>query len=95
MRELPSSGSIKISSARSPARRCRSRRGRHPWNSCDRYWRSCRCRAPVGELTGLFEIARFSRRPVGTAEREAAWHALNEIRAKLEEEAEVRRAALS
>ncbi len=50
---------------------------------------------PVSELTGLFEIARFSRRPVGTAEREAAWHALTEIRAKLEEEAEVRRAALS
>jgi Domain of unknown function (DUF4129) len=71
-----------------------------PWQTPMEFMRSVLAKLPlpappVGELTGLFEIARFSRHPVGTAEREAAWHALTEIRAKLEEEAEVRRVALS
>ena len=41
---------------------------------------------PIRRLTGLFELARFSRHPVGAAERESAWRSLIEIRAALERE---------
>jgi hypothetical protein len=37
--------------------------------------------AAVADLTRLFERARFSRHQLGTADREAAWCALNDIRA--------------
>jgi hypothetical protein len=41
---------------------------------------------PIRRLTGLFEVARFSRHPVGAAERESAWRSLIEIRAALDRE---------
>jgi hypothetical protein len=73
---------------------------RPPWQTPTEFMRSALAKlplpaGPVGGLTRLFEIARFSRHPVGEAERETAWRVLIEIRAKLEEEAEARRAALS
>jgi hypothetical protein len=37
-------------------------------------------------LTALFELARFSRHPVGAEERESAWRSLLEIRGVLDEE---------
>jgi hypothetical protein len=39
---------------------------------------------PVERLTGLFEVARFSQRPVGAEAREAACDCLDEITAALE-----------
>jgi Domain of unknown function (DUF4129) len=73
---------------------------RPPWQTPMEFMRSALAKlplpaGPVGGLTRLFEIARFSRHPVGEDERETAWRALTEIRAKLDKEAEARRAALS
>jgi Domain of unknown function (DUF4129) len=41
-------------------------------------------RAAVPTLTGLFELARFSHRPLGPAERDRALEALDEIKAAIE-----------
>ena len=41
-------------------------------------------RAAVPTLTGLFELARFSHRPLGQAERSRALEALDEIKAAIE-----------
>lgn len=46
-------------------------------------------------LTGLFELARFSRNPVGTEERERAWRSLLEIRGALDKERQKRDGSLS
>jgi len=43
--------------------------------------------APVGRLTALFEIARFSAHPVGPGARDAACDCLDEIGTALEEDA--------
>jgi Domain of unknown function (DUF4129) len=40
---------------------------------------------PVTALTRLFEVARFSRHPLGRADRDAVLHALTEIRTRLAE----------
>ncbi|HTW54127.1 MAG TPA: DUF4129 domain-containing protein [Stellaceae bacterium] len=42
--------------------------------------------AATRSLTGLFELARFSRHPMGTEERERAWRSLLEIHGALDEE---------
>ena len=42
--------------------------------------------APIADLTRLFELARFSRHPVGGRERETALTSLIEIRATLADE---------
>ena len=39
----------------------------------------------VRELTGLFEIARFSRHELGPSHRERAWQALMAVKIALEE----------
>jgi hypothetical protein len=36
-------------------------------------------------LTGLFELARFSQRPLGRTERDRALDALDQIKASIEE----------
>jgi uncharacterized protein DUF4129 len=41
--------------------------------------------AAVRELTGLFEIARFSRHPLGPSHRERAWQALMAVKIALDE----------
>ena len=41
--------------------------------------------ADVVSLTRLFEVARFSRHPLGEDERDAAWEALVSIRKSLAE----------
>ena len=40
----------------------------------------------VTVLTGLFEVARFSRRPLGVGDRDRALEALEEIRDAIETE---------
>jgi hypothetical protein len=62
---------------------------RRPWQTPTEFMRAVLSRlplppSPVRSLTGLFEIARFSRHPVGEAERESAWRSLTEIRAALD-----------
>lgn len=73
---------------------------RPPWQTSTEFMRLALGKlplpvGPVGRLTQLFETARFSRHPVGEAERETAWRALTEIRARLVEATEARLAALS
>ena len=43
-------------------------------------------RTSVADLTRVFEVARFSRHPVGSKEREVALASLIEIRATLADE---------
>jgi hypothetical protein len=62
---------------------------RRPWQTPTEFMRAVLSRlslpaSPVRRLTGLFEIARFSRHPVGEAERDSAWRSLTEIRAALD-----------
>jgi hypothetical protein len=62
---------------------------RRPWQTPTEVMRAALSRlplppSPVRSLTGLFEIARFSRHPVGEAERDSAWRSLTEIRATLD-----------
>jgi hypothetical protein len=62
---------------------------RRPWQTPTEFMRAVLSRLPlppsaVRSLTGLFEIARFSRHPVGEAERDSAWRSLTEIRATLD-----------
>jgi hypothetical protein len=42
--------------------------------------------AAVRSLTEVFELARFSRHPIGAAERDSAWRSLLEIRGALDKE---------
>ncbi|HEU0215109.1 MAG TPA: DUF4129 domain-containing protein, partial [Stellaceae bacterium] len=58
---------------------------RRRWETPIEFMRAALGRLPLPaaaahSLTGLFEIARFSRHPVGGAERERAWQSLIEIR---------------
>ena len=62
---------------------------RRPWQTPTEFMRAVLGRlplptSPVHRLTGLFELARFSRHPVGEAERDSAWRCLSEIRAALD-----------
>jgi hypothetical protein len=71
----------------------RSRVPRRPWQTPTEYMRGALLRLPlpaepVRQLTGLFEVARFSDQPLGERERDAAWDALRSIRASLEPDAE-------
>jgi hypothetical protein len=63
---------------------------RRPWQTPTEFMRAVLSRlplpaSPVRRLTGLFEIARFSRHPVGETERDSAWQSLTEIRATLDQ----------
>jgi multisubunit Na+/H+ antiporter MnhB subunit len=63
--------------------------GRAPWQTPGEFMRAAlrRLALPAGaveQLTGLFEVARFSQRPLGSRERDAAWEALSEIKVALE-----------
>jgi Domain of unknown function (DUF4129) len=64
---------------------------RRPWETPMEFMRAALGRLPLPagaarSLTGLFEIARFSRHPVGGVDRERAWQSLLEIRDALDEE---------
>jgi len=66
---------------------------RRPWQTPTEFMRAVLSKlplpaSPVRRLTGLFEIARFSRHPVGEAERDSAWRSLTEIRATLDQPTE-------
>jgi hypothetical protein len=66
---------------------------RRPWQTPTEFMRAVLSRlplpaSPVRSLTGLFEIARFSRHPLGEAERDSAWRSLTEIRATLDQPTE-------
>ena len=69
----------------------RARVPRAPWQTPDEFMRETlrRLEIPrpaVDRLTRLFELARFSRHPLGSTERDAARACLEEIRATLERE---------
>ena len=73
---------------------------RRPWQTPVEFMRAVLGKLPVPaaavqSLTGLFELARFSRHPVGAAERDGAWRSLLEIRAALEPDSERPDAAAS
>jgi hypothetical protein len=62
---------------------------RRPWETPLEFMRAALGRLPLPaaatrSLTRLFEIARFSRHPIGGAERERAWQSLVEIRNALD-----------
>lgn len=64
---------------------------RRPWQTPVEFMRAVLGRlplppAPIRSLTGLFELARFSRHPIGAEERESAWRSPIEIRAALDQE---------
>jgi len=64
---------------------------RAPWETPAEFIRKAlnRLRVPapaIQTLTGLFEISRFSQRPVGPAERDAALDSLIEVKSTLERE---------
>ena len=66
-----------------------ARAPRAPWQTPAEFRRAIVARlpvpaSPVARLTGLFEIARFSDRPVDAAARDAACDCLDEITAALE-----------
>ena len=70
----------------------RSHVPRLPWQTATEFMAAALGRLPlpadaVRQLTGLFEIARFSVEPLGPADRDAAWEALRRIRASLDEAA--------
>jgi len=63
---------------------------RQPWHTPMEFMREALRRLPaprhaVPTLTGLFELARFSRRALGPEERTSALHALDEISTATEE----------
>ena len=63
---------------------------RRPWQTPIEFMRSALAklplpRLPVERLTQLFEIARFSRHPLGADERDSAWRSLTKIRAEIED----------
>jgi hypothetical protein len=65
---------------------------RLPWLTPMEFMREALSRLPVPRaavpvLTGLFELARFSHHPLGTAERDRALAALDEIRLAIAERA--------
>jgi uncharacterized protein DUF4129 len=69
----------------------RARVPRAPWQTPDEFMRETLRRleiprSAVDRLTRLFELARFSRHPLGSPERNAARACLEEIRATLERE---------
>jgi hypothetical protein len=69
-----------------------ARAPRAPWQTPTEFMRATVARLPVPgppveRLTALFEIARFSERPLGAEARDAACDCLDEIRAALDEEA--------
>jgi hypothetical protein len=69
----------------------RARVVRAPWQTPDEFMREALRRMvlpprAVDRLTRLFELARFSAHPLGTAERDAARACLEDIRAELERE---------
>jgi len=73
---------------------------RRPWQTPVEFMATVLGKAPlppgsVRSLTGLFELARFSRHPLGAAERERAWRSLIEIRAALERKRQTPDAAKS
>lgn len=64
---------------------------RRPWETPKEFMRRALPRLPVPEgsiacLTRLFELSRFSCRPVGAADREFAWQSLVEIKESLEKD---------
>jgi hypothetical protein len=64
---------------------------RQPWQTPVEFMRAVLGKlpvpaAPIANLTQLFELARFSRHPIGPQERESAWQSLSEIRAVLNDE---------
>ena len=64
---------------------------RRPWQTPVEFMRAVLAKlslpaAAVRDLTAAFEIARFSRHPVGAPERESAWRSLIEIRDALEKD---------
>lgn len=66
----------------------RARLPRAPWQTPLEFMREVLGRLPlppgaVQQLTGLFELARFSDEPLTPADRDAAWEALLQIRASL------------
>ena len=70
----------------------RSRVPRAPWQTATEFMAAALGRLPlpadaVRQLTRLFEIARFSEEPLGPADRDAAWQALERIGVSLEEAA--------
>jgi signal transduction histidine kinase len=69
----------------------RARVPRAPWQTPIEFMREATSRLPLPAaaargLTELFERARFSREPLGPAERDAAGQALRELRASLDGE---------
>jgi hypothetical protein len=63
---------------------------RAPWQTAMEFMQAVLNRLPVDRtdvqrLTRLFELARFSRHPLGEAEREEAWRSLVSIRTSLDE----------
>jgi hypothetical protein len=61
---------------------------RRPWQTPVEFMRAVLTRAAmpaaaVERLTRLFELARFSRHPLGASERDSAWRSLTEIRTAL------------
>ena len=62
---------------------------RKPWHTPMEFMHEALPRLPVPRgavptLTGLFELARFSHRPLGPRERDRALDALDEIKAATE-----------
>ena len=71
----------------------RSHVPRRPWQTATEFMAEALGRLPlppdaVRQLTRLFEIARFSSEPLGAADRDAAWEALERIRSSLEQAAQ-------
>jgi hypothetical protein len=65
--------------------------GRLPWQTALEFMRTTLRypwlpRESTGELTSLFELARFSQHALGPAERERAWQALIAVKAALDRE---------
>ena len=70
----------------------RSRMPRLPWQTATEFMTAALGRLPlpadaVRQLTRLFELARFSAEPLGSADRDVAWDALQRIRASLDDAA--------
>jgi hypothetical protein len=73
---------------------------RPAWQTPVEFMRAALAKLPlpgdaVRELTGLFELARFSDHPVGAGDREDAWRSLLDIRAALDRDKEARDGAVS
>ena len=82
-----SSAPTRASSTRWRPRARRARRGRRRRSSCGRRSRGFPCRPrPSERLTALFELARFSERPLGAEARDAACDCLDAITTALDAE---------